>query len=68
MTDAQEDAIAKVKEILSEHFDACVMVVQVEEGDKAESNPAFWHGGWALAVGLLEVGKISVLNNRKEEV
>ena len=56
MTDAQLDAITKAKEILSEHFEGYVIVVQADEGDKEESNQTFWDGGYALAWGLIQCG------------
>lgn len=67
MTTAQEDAISRVKEILSEHFEASVLVVQIEVGDKGESNPTFWHGGWALALGMCMAAQQDILRNHKNE-
>ena len=54
---SQVEAIKRVKEILSEHFEASVVIVNVEIGDKQESTRTFWHGGFALARGMLELSR-----------
>ena len=68
MTDAQEEAREKAKEILDEHFAGWVLVVLgEEENDNHESSPAAWGGGFALAIGLLEVGKTAIISSRFEK-
>lgn len=56
MTDAQKTALNQCKEILTEHFEAHVLIVHCEIGDKKESTRAFWSGGYAMARGLMEIG------------
>jgi len=67
MTTAQQEAIDKAREILGEHFAAYVMVVQIDVGDKGESNPAFWDGGYATAYGLVCLAARDMVANRGEE-
>ncbi len=58
MTDAQKEARAKVRLILDEHFTGWVLVMLGDEDeDNDESAPMSWGGGYALAVGLLEIGR-----------
>lgn len=62
MTNAQEDAFQKIKELMREHFSAGVIVVngEVSEDDKADDVQSIYHGGYATSIGLLELGKLQV--------
>lgn len=53
MTDAQQDALDKIKVIMREHFDAgVVMVTCGSERDDISDIQGTWHGGFAAAIGL----------------
>jgi hypothetical protein len=52
MTEAQQQTIDKVFELLSEHFDHAVIAVGVYDEDKQYTTAASFSGGVAAAVGL----------------
>lgn len=52
MTDAQEQILSKVNELLREHFTASLLTVQCEVDDNREGERTYWHGGYATGVGL----------------
>jgi hypothetical protein len=52
-SESQEEALAKAWDILTEHFDKCVLSIESEQ--PVESGNAFihyFHGGRAAAIGL----------------
>ena len=59
MTEAQQAALQQIEDLMREHFDAGVAVLRAEEetNDIMENTDIVWHGGFAHAIGLLEVGK-----------
>ncbi len=66
MTEAQEQIFSKVEELLREHFEAAVVVVQATtEDDKADFTKATYHGGYATGIGLLEVAKMEIWDKRQ---
>lgn len=69
MTDAQREAHEQIYKLMSEHFDASVLVVAYEGHNGEQSTDSIkvvHHGGWATAIGLCEVGRKEILN--KEEI
>lgn len=64
MTEAQQQAFERIEEIMREHFGAGVILVQAEspESDRSSVVTTTWHGGYATAIGLLELGKMRVWN------
>ncbi len=73
MTEAQEQAAERLLEIMREHFSAGVVVLCANtedhdvECEKGEDIRCYWSGGYASAVGLLEIGKQQTLGARKVE-
>lgn len=57
LTDAQLEAATHAKEILSEHFEAALIIVSAEITDHTESQHIFYHGGWCMARGLADIGR-----------
>lgn len=60
MTDAQQQAHEKIHALMVEHFDAGVLVISYEghNGTQATDSMKVTHtGGYATAIGLLEIGK-----------
>lgn len=64
MTSAQEDALGRCAEIMREHFDSALLVVEVE-GDKLITDRLTYRtcGHWSSAVGLAKYAKHELLNN-----
>ena len=53
MTDTEIAALKEARRILSEHFDAHIVVVHLDNDDLTqERSIAGWSGGTALALGL----------------
>lgn len=66
MTNAQEQALKLIEEVLREHFVAGVCVVSAEtEKDDEEDIRATYHGGLAAAVGLCDLGRDAVKGCKK---
>lgn len=50
MTDAQTEALDKIRDIIREHFESGIVVVEGEEERELQ-----WHGGITTAIGLCNV-------------
>lgn len=70
MTDAQENAMTRINDILKEHFDASVVIVMgdavpteeitQQEADGCRDHEFAYHGGWATCLGLVEMLKFKI--------
>lgn len=62
MTQAQQDAVKRAGDIILEHFDSGVLIVEasMDDGDERE---LWWHGGLSSAVGLTTIAKIRLMGN-----
>lgn len=63
MTDIQEQVLRRVDDLLREHFEAAVVMVQTFSGenDTDEENLGQFHGGVATVLGLLEIARMRQL-------
>ena len=64
---ARIDAINRCREILGEHFDSCVLVVQTEINDKQDFVNEYYHGGFITAIGLPHNGIHSLHKHNEKE-
>jgi hypothetical protein len=65
MTNAQRDAIEKIRDIMREHFDAGLAVLTTDtENDEITATELIFHGGYDRGIGLAEIGKIRLLNRQ----
>jgi hypothetical protein len=55
MTDAQQQVLQKVHDLLGEHFEHVVLIVGSYDEDKRYSTSGHWHGGLAPAIGLCNI-------------
>ena len=64
MTPAQDEALKKAWDLLSEHFEHVLLVVDFEvvSGDAHE---CWWHGGALTAIGMAEFAKDRLLHSNK---
>lgn len=71
MTDAQKTAADKIHDLMVEHFDGAVLVLQYEGGREDDTDvdavKVDYTSGYAQAVGLLVIGKNYLLGNRQED-
>lgn len=68
MTPAQEEAFNKIEDIMREHFESAVFVVSGETGDDGSNViRCGWHGGYATAIGLLNLGDFEVKKSAQNE-
>lgn len=67
MTDAQNEAIQKIHDILREHFDAGLVIVESTDDDNVYERELGWHGGISTALGLSIVARRR-LEKRIDEV
>ncbi len=65
MTAAQQEAYEKCERLMREHFDAGVLVILTEYDDQCEQIDSTYHGGRARCLGLYEVGRLKLLNQKK---
>jgi hypothetical protein len=67
MTRAQRDAIERAYELLGEHFESVLLVVNYElDGEAAEeAHEGYWSGGSMTALGLAEFARNKILNSGK---
>lgn len=69
MSPAQRQAAQKAWDILTEHFDRVLLVVDWEieeqspEGKAQDAHEGFWAGGSLSAVGMAEYAKDRILNS-----
>lgn len=63
LTTAQEEALKKAWDLITEHFDACVLttMVRAEGSEDSEIRHHYRYGGYALGIGLLETHKACLL-------
>ena len=67
MTDAQKDTLAKINDLMREHFNSGVLAVvccEIETDDSNDEIHVAWTGGYANAYGLLELGKLQMVADR----
>lgn len=62
MTPAQEDALNKLQDIVREHFDSGIIIVESDD-----TREMFWHGGISNAIGQCEVAKIRLIQRIQTE-
>lgn len=69
-TEQQHEALEKAWDILTEHFDGCVLGVLSECGDNEpqEATKGYWHGGRIMAIGLVEDLKHYMLKVQADEI
>lgn len=72
MTNAQEDAISKASQILTEHFDSHILAVTVTEdgvteSESIDSSDFSYKGGYYRCLGLLEDMKHRMVRRSIEE-
>lgn len=60
MTPAQQDALKRVLDLLSEHFDAALIIVSADCEDRTSVVQHAYHGSFSTAVGLAELGKLNI--------
>ncbi len=61
MTIAQLETLSKMTDLIREHFDAGVLIVE-GEGDEGKTRVEIgYHGGYAHAHGLLQVAQYRIL-------
>jgi hypothetical protein len=71
MTKAQREAVCKAWDLLTEHFEGSLLVVDWETDQRDENGTAqdarvgYWHGGSMRAIGLAVFAKDRVLNSGK---
>ncbi len=54
MTEAQNAAVAKIKDIMREHFEAGVLIVNADDDtDDGDETRVAYHGGFVMAMGLV---------------
>lgn len=56
MTAAQEQAIEKIQDLVREHFDSGLILVESEDERDIQ-----WHGGFSAAIGNCEIAKRRLL-------
>ena len=61
MSPAQEAAFNQIKEIMREHFESGVIVVEFEVDDHKLGVDSCYNGGLSTALGLLDMGKHELL-------
>ncbi len=58
-TQAQQEALQKVFEIIGEHFDGALVVVnsEADDGQSRSITNIFWTGGYLAALGMTEAAR-----------
>jgi hypothetical protein len=68
MNPAQRQAICQAWDILGEHFDGCLVVVDWEletDGKCEDAHEGYWHGGSMRAVGLAHFARQHIMESGK---
>ena len=66
MNETQREIFNKIDEMLSEHFDAHLLIVLVKDDHHDEREVAY-DGGKATALGLMEIAKHEILTAPPED-
>ena len=70
LSDAQEQALVKVADLLSEHFDSSLIIVSTElevDGQTVDCEQMGWNGGYINAIGLAEYALHRLLNDSEHK-
>lgn len=69
MSKPQRESLQKAWDILTEHFDHVLLVIDFEcpdeEGGTANAHEGYWHGGSMAAIGLAEFAKARLMRSGK---
>lgn len=68
-TPAQQQALEKAWDLLCEHFERVLLVVDFEiehNGKLADQHSGFWHGGALAAIGAAEYAKQRILESNEK--
>ena len=65
LTQAQDDAIKKAWDLLTEHFDRVLVVVDTETPEREDGHEVWWHGGYLAGLGAAEWAKVRMLEQGK---
>jgi len=65
-TPSQDDAVKKAWDLISEHFDRALLVVDVECEDGDDGHQVFWHGGFLAGLGAAEYAKHHLLHGKQD--
>lgn len=70
MTKSQREAVCKAWDILCEHFDHVMLVVDFEtegkDGEREDAHEGFWHGGSLAAIGAAEYASRRILESGRK--
>lgn len=61
MNEAQKLAFQQIKEIMREHFESAIIVVEYEIDDNRLGMDSCYNGGLSTAIGLLDMEKHELL-------
>lgn len=71
MSPAQREAMQKAWDLLTEHFERVLLVIDFEcegeNGKRQDAHQGFWHGGALSAIGMCEYAKDRVLNGYERD-
>ena len=68
-TPAQREAVEKAWDLLTEHFDRVLLIVDYETRDahgNCDAHEGFWHGGSLAALGMCEYARDRILNTGRK--
>lgn len=57
MTEAQREAIQKAWDLLSEHYDHVLVILDWRTEQDDDAHVAYWHGGALCALGMAEFAR-----------
>ena len=66
---SQDAALKKAWDLLSEHFDHALLVIEWEtnrDEELTDAHIAYWHGGALPALGMAEYAKHYILNTERK--
>lgn len=71
MSPAQREAMQKAWDLLTEHFERVLLVidfeVEGEDGKRQDAHQGFWHGGALASVGMAEYAKDRIMSCRERD-
>lgn len=69
MTSAQKQQLDRIVDIMREHFETGIVVVECDDTESPSGDAELhvaWHGGFANGYGLLGLGKFQMMNERDQ--
>ena len=64
MNTSQTEKLEQAWDILTEHFDRVLLVVDHETPDRTDTSKVYWHGGYMSAIGMARYCEAMIITRK----